>query len=85
MIPKIYQPCLIEGFDDFLFTFKTLLSGEQVKHVKSIREEKVTKDEYIDLYSPALEWLLQNIGHNTTHTTRHAQNNTANEREKMML
>ena len=66
MIPKIYQPCLIEGFDDFLFTYKTLLSGEQVKNIKSIREEKVTKDEYIDLYSPALEWLLQNIGYKSS-------------------
>ena len=62
MVPKIYQPCLVECFDDFLFTFKALLSGDNVKVIKAVREEKVTRDDYIDLYSPALEWLLQNIG-----------------------
>jgi len=61
-IPKLYQPCLVEGFDDFLFTFKALLSKENIGQVRVVREEKVTRDEYIDLYSPALEWLLQNIG-----------------------
>jgi hypothetical protein len=73
MIPKIYQPMLVEGFDDFLFTFKALLSKDNINQVRAVRDEKVTRDEYIDLYSPALEWLLQNIGQRTL---RHTHNSS---------
>lgn len=67
MIPKVYQACLIEGFDDFLFTFKSLLAADTINtQIKAVREEKMNRDDYIDLYSPALEWLLQNIGQSRT-------------------
>lgn len=62
-IPRIYQNCLIESFEDFLYTFKLLLQ-ENFKSIRYITEEKIKKEEYMDLYSPALEWLLQNIGKN---------------------
>lgn len=62
MIPKVYQACLVESFDDFLFCYKSLLSGEAVNSMKPVKDEKLTREEYIDLYSPALEWILQNIG-----------------------
>jgi hypothetical protein len=68
MIPKLYQSCLVESFDDFLFCYKSLLSGDAVMNIKPVKEEKLTRDEYIDLYSPALEWLLQNIGQSTERT-----------------
>lgn len=60
-IPKVYQSCLVEGFDDFLFTFKSLLSGD-CQSIRTIKEGKISKEDYLDLYSPALQWLLQNIG-----------------------
>jgi len=65
-IPKIYQPCLVEAFDDFLFTYKALLTPDNIKAIRTVREERLTRDEYIDLFSPALEWLLQNIGYKSS-------------------
>jgi hypothetical protein len=61
-IPKIYQAILHESLEDYLIGFKHCAS-EKFHGVRVIREEKVAVEEYLDLFSPALEWLIQNIGY----------------------
>eukprot|EP01006_Ploeotia_vitrea_P063076 TRINITY_DN84900_c0_g1_i1.p1 TRINITY_DN84900_c0_g1~~TRINITY_DN84900_c0_g1_i1.p1 ORF type:complete len:1024 (-),score=600.29 TRINITY_DN84900_c0_g1_i1:79-3114(-) len=53
---------LLEAFDDFLFTFRSLRRNK-FAGVRVIQLERIGVDEYIDLFSPALEWLLQMIGY----------------------
>lgn len=61
VLPAAHQRTLIEAFDDFQYSYKQLKAAEfgNVSHIKS---GKVDLDAYIDLYSPALEWMLQCVG-----------------------
>lgn len=54
---------LIGGFDDFMFTEK-LFKTEKFK--EGVKKMHVTYAEYNNLYSPALDWQLQCLGHNGT-------------------
>lgn len=62
LLPASLLRPLLEAFDDFMFSFKHFKSIKwaQAPHFES---SKLTVDEYIDLYSPAVEWLVQNIGY----------------------
>jgi hypothetical protein len=67
---------LLAAFDDFLFTFRALKKSEfkvcalpspsmsepaqSVSYVGA--EQGVDTDTFLDLFAPALDWLLQNIG-----------------------
>lgn len=62
VLPVGYQKALLEAYDDFMFTFKAL-AADEFASVQHVSEGKVTKDQYIDLYYPALEWITQNIGY----------------------
>lgn len=55
---------LLEAFDDFMFTFKSY-KAENFAKITHVASNKVDADKYVDLYSPALEWMLQNIGYNS--------------------
>ena len=59
--PDSYKNSLLEAFDDFMFTFRHLEASEY-KEVTAVSSGKITKDKYVDLYSPAIEWLVQNVG-----------------------
>lgn len=64
--PELKQS-ILEALDDFMFTYRSIREDDFacINHVK---EGKVSADEYVDLYSPALEWLLQNIGYQSNDT-----------------
>lgn len=70
--PTIYFPpsedlrkSILEAFDDFMFTFKSIKT-DNFSCINHVSQGKVTVDKYVDLYSPALEWLLQNIGYTSS-------------------
>jgi len=62
VLPASHNHALLEAFDDFMFTFKHLKSSHFVD-VTAVQKAKIALDEYIDLYSPAVQWMLQNIGY----------------------
>eukprot|EP00456_Euglypha_rotunda_P075972 TRINITY_DN7076_c0_g2_i1.p1 TRINITY_DN7076_c0_g2~~TRINITY_DN7076_c0_g2_i1.p1 ORF type:complete len:377 (+),score=71.48 TRINITY_DN7076_c0_g2_i1:101-1132(+) len=61
-MPSSYLKPLLMAFDDFLFTYRhyKATNWEDIAHIK---EKRVELDVYIDLFSPAVAWLLQNIGY----------------------
>eukprot|EP00026_Physarum_polycephalum_P001432 Phypoly_transcript_01433.p1 GENE.Phypoly_transcript_01433~~Phypoly_transcript_01433.p1 ORF type:complete len:962 (+),score=270.31 Phypoly_transcript_01433:47-2932(+) len=52
---------LLKGFDDYFLAYKQMEG-------KKVEQPGVTHAEYLKLYSPALEWQLQCIAHNASHT-----------------
>ena len=52
------RPILLRTFDDFLFTFNEI-EKSQYKTIECIAKEKVTKSEYINLFTPCLDWIVQ--------------------------
>jgi len=59
-----WRKTLLEAFDDFMFTFKAH-RAEDFTNISHVGSGKIDANNYIDLYSPALEWMLQNIGYNS--------------------
>lgn len=59
---------MLAAFDDFMFTFQALRRDDFgpiagfLEDSGSDEEKSASVDRYWDLFSPALEWLLQNIG-----------------------
>lgn len=70
VVPELYSDPkhLLSMFDDYLFTYRAL-KQDKFKSVHCVSEERITLDEYDDLFSPALEWLLQHIGHQSSEGT----------------
>eukprot|EP01113_Clastostelium_recurvatum_P024252 TRINITY_DN2894_c0_g1_i4.p1 TRINITY_DN2894_c0_g1~~TRINITY_DN2894_c0_g1_i4.p1 ORF type:complete len:702 (-),score=262.98 TRINITY_DN2894_c0_g1_i4:42-1856(-) len=55
----------MSAFDDFLYIQQQHTDTE--RFLRQLKEEmRVTKQEYLGLYSPALEWLLQCIAHGSS-------------------
>ena len=61
LFPSGYQELILEGFNDFLFSFKQLRDSK-FRGVSHIALQKISVNEYLDLFTPALQWVLQNIG-----------------------
>ena len=57
-----YRRAVLEAFDDFMFAFKCHRT-DSFATVAAVASKKVTADEFVDLFSPAVEWVLQNIGY----------------------
>jgi VPS35 endosomal protein-sorting factor-like len=56
---------LLAGLEDFLFTYRHM-KDSQFGNIRAVNPETgVTPDLYVDLFSPALEWLVQVIGHHS--------------------
>ena len=56
------RPIILSTFDDFLFTFNEMEKA-QFKGIMCIKKEKITKADYIDLFTPCLDWIVQCIGY----------------------
>ena len=54
------RPITLSIFDDFLFTFNEL-ERSQFEAVDCIKKDKINKEDYIDLYTPCLDWILQSV------------------------
>lgn len=63
--PRDHRKSLLEAFDDFMFQFKAL-KKDNFKAVKHVEQNLITEDEYIDLFQPALDWIVQNVGYSAT-------------------
>lgn len=48
----------MQAFEDFTLTYRSL-KERNFSSVDVVRKNRISLDEYIDLFSPALEWLLQ--------------------------
>jgi len=63
LIPE-YKKFIIQGLKDFVFTQK---SFEKSKYLENtLQMYRITLTEYLGLYSPSLEWLLQCLAHHAT-------------------
>lgn len=60
MCPTSYKELLYETFNDFLFSYKQLRDNK-FKSVTQVSSGSVTVFEYLDLFSPSSEWLIQVI------------------------
>ncbi|ETO21304.1 hypothetical protein RFI_15900 [Reticulomyxa filosa] len=56
------RPSLLETFDDFLFVFNEI-EKYKFQNIPAVVSKKITESDYIDLYSPALDWIIQCIGY----------------------
>ena len=54
------RPIMLQTFDDFLFTFHEI-EKKNFKSIECVQKKIITEKEYIDLYSPCLEWVVQCI------------------------
>jgi len=57
-----YRPAVYDAFGDFLFTFQAH-KRENFSNVPAVSSRKCTPEEYVDLFSPAVEWLVQNVAY----------------------
>ena len=60
-----YKQAILEAYDDFMFTIKAL-HEHKFQGIKVIDQQILTINEYMFLFSPALEWILQNIAYGST-------------------
>lgn len=65
LLPSSYQKTVLEMVDDFMYTYKHVKSTE-FKHIPVLRLKLISKDKYIDLFSPALEWIFQTAGYRSS-------------------
>ncbi|KYQ92028.1 hypothetical protein DLAC_06857 [Tieghemostelium lacteum] len=56
-----YKVFIIQGLKDFVFSQKYF---ESVQKEQLLKQYQITLTEYLGLYSPSLEWLLQCLAHN---------------------
>jgi len=66
--PRQFPELLVETFDDQLYIFKAL-DKKGFDKVKPVRQKKIAEMDYIDLFSPALEFIMQCVGFNCTEKT----------------
>ncbi|KAF2072220.1 hypothetical protein CYY_006465 [Polysphondylium violaceum] len=63
LIPE-YKKFIIQGLKDFVFTQKSFEKSKYLDNTLQIY--RITLTEYLGLYSPSLEWLLQCLAHHAT-------------------
>ena len=52
------RPIVLETFDDFLFCFNDI-DKHNFENIEVVRSEKINKADYIDLFNPCLDWIVQ--------------------------
>lgn len=51
---------LLNAFDDYIITHSTIIKSE--KFINGLKDRHITFPEYLNLYSPAIDWVLQCLG-----------------------
>ncbi|GAM18399.1 hypothetical protein SAMD00019534_015740 [Acytostelium subglobosum LB1] len=61
LVPE-YKAFIIEGLKDFVFSQRLFEKSKYLE--QTLKAHKITLTDYLGLYSPSLEWLLQCLSHN---------------------
>lgn len=56
------RPIVLETFDDFLFCFNDI-DKHNFDNIAAVKENKISKGDYIDLFNPCLDWIIQCIAY----------------------
>jgi hypothetical protein len=60
-LPTSFQKVVLESYDDVIFILNALAKN-QYNDVNHVSEGSISVDEYLVLFSPALDWILGNLG-----------------------